>query len=239
MPIAGGMAAVPSVTRVRRKPLGQVLLEMGAITPEQLQHILAVQRHDGRLLGEIVVDRGLVSPLALAAALSQQKRQLGIAKVPAPVRPASWKPLGRILVDRHRITQVQLRQALADQQEAGGFLGGILIERGWITPAELVAALAEQLAPAEEGGNHFYVRECVSDEVRTLHAAASFIDASDYVFEQVLVDREPERLEIVRGSGQGAEVVWSFQRVERRQVSSTDLLNIFRFLAGALDTAPS
>ncbi len=238
MPISEGIEAVPSVTKVRRKPLGQVLLEMGAITPEQLQHILAVQRHDGRLLGEIVIDRGLVSPLALAAALSQQKRQLGIAKVPAPVRPPSWKPLGRLLVDRHRITEVQLRQALADQQVVGGFLGGILIERGWITPAELVSALAEQLSPTEECG-HFYVREHVSDEIRTLHATASFIDASDYVFEQVLVDREPERLEIVRGSGQGAEVVWSFQREERRQVSSTDLLNIFRFLAGALDAAPS
>jgi hypothetical protein len=211
---------------------------MGAISSEELEHILALQRLDGRMVGEILIDRGLVSPLALAAALSQQKRQIGIAKVPAPARPPSWRPLGRLLVDRRCITEVQLRQALADQQDDGGFLGEILTERGWITPAELVGALAVQLSPVGERGNRFHVREHLSGEVKTLHACTNFIDASDYVFEQVLADREPERLEIVRGSGPGAEVVWSYQRVERRQPSGVDLLKILSSLVGEWAVAP-
>lgn len=202
---------------------------MGAIDDEQLEQILAFQRHDGGVLGEIVIGRGLLSPLALAAALAQQ-REAGGDRRASKSRPAGWKPLGRILVERRRITEVHLRQALADQRRYGGFLGEILIRRGWITPAELVGALSAQLAQGPENDNCFYVREQVRDEVRMLHAAPTFLAATDYVFEEVLVHREPEALEIVRGTGSGEEVVWQFTPVRKNASSAADLLNVFRAL---------
>jgi hypothetical protein len=60
--------------------------------------------------------------------------------------------------------------------------------------------------PAEE---RFLVRGPDSDE--TLHVAGSLLDAADAAFE-LIEDREPERLEIVRARGADLEHVWSYER---------------------------
>jgi type IV pilus assembly protein PilB len=49
-----------------------MLLETGALTPEQLEVALAEKESTGRLLGEILVARGMVSSRALAEALAAQ-----------------------------------------------------------------------------------------------------------------------------------------------------------------------
>ncbi len=215
---------------IHRKPLGRVLVEMGALDDEQLEHVLACQRSDGRRLGDIVVGRGLVSPLALVSALAQQKAEDKTRRRSDNPRSVTWKPLGQILVERRCIGRIQLQQALADQRVHGGLLGEILIERGWVTPAELVAALGVQLATGTDVESCFEVREQVGHEVRTLHVAPTFIAATDYVFEEVLAAREPQHLEIVRGSGSAEEVVWRISIRPKDEPGPADLLSIFSLL---------
>jgi hypothetical protein len=55
----------------QRLPLGTMLLETGALTPDQLEVALAEKESTGRL-GEILVARGMVSSRALAEALAAQ-----------------------------------------------------------------------------------------------------------------------------------------------------------------------
>jgi type IV pilus assembly protein PilB len=59
-------------TSGQRLPLGTMLLETGALTPEQLEVALAEKETTGRLLGEILVERGIVTSRALAEALAAQ-----------------------------------------------------------------------------------------------------------------------------------------------------------------------
>jgi hypothetical protein len=54
------------------RPLGELLLEKGLVTPDELELALAEQSDTGRLLGAILVDRGYVSGPALAVALAEQ-----------------------------------------------------------------------------------------------------------------------------------------------------------------------
>jgi hypothetical protein len=54
------------------RPLGEMLVEKGLVTKEELEHALAVQEETGRLLGAILVERGYVSGPALAVALAEQ-----------------------------------------------------------------------------------------------------------------------------------------------------------------------
>ena len=54
------------------RPLGEMLVEKGLLTKEELEHALAVQEETGRLLGAILVERGYVSGPALAVALAEQ-----------------------------------------------------------------------------------------------------------------------------------------------------------------------
>jgi hypothetical protein len=55
--------------------LGGVLVTQKLLTPEQLEWALAEQAKSGRLLGEIVVQNGLVSMVALVNALVEQLRE--------------------------------------------------------------------------------------------------------------------------------------------------------------------
>ncbi len=56
----------------RRKKLGEILLEKGIITKEQLEEALQEQEKTGISLGQILIDRGLISPVVLGEILSDQ-----------------------------------------------------------------------------------------------------------------------------------------------------------------------
>ena len=55
-----------------RKSLGEILVESGQLTPEQLEEALKLQQKQRRKLGETLIKMGLVSPDKIAAALSVQ-----------------------------------------------------------------------------------------------------------------------------------------------------------------------
>ncbi len=105
---------------------------------------------------------------------------------------------------------MQLCQALADQQVGGGFLGELLLDRGWVTALALVEALQEQLESTAAPGAAFVVRELDGDEWTVLFRATSFTDATDYVFDEVLLRRQPQRLAITHERGGREELVWNY-----------------------------
>jgi len=55
-----------------RRPIGELLVEKGLITTEQLAVAVAEQQRTGKLLGEVLVDHGAIDRLALAGALGAQ-----------------------------------------------------------------------------------------------------------------------------------------------------------------------
>ena len=54
------------------RPLGELLVERGLVTPAQLEAALAEQAESGRRLGEIIVAKGLVSRERLTQVLLEQ-----------------------------------------------------------------------------------------------------------------------------------------------------------------------
>jgi hypothetical protein len=54
------------------KPLGELLVQKGLVTADELDRALTEQEETGRLLGAILVERGYVSGPALAVALAEQ-----------------------------------------------------------------------------------------------------------------------------------------------------------------------
>jgi len=61
---------VPLVQAALRKSLGDLLVEAGRITSEQLASALDVQRKENRKLADVLVERGLVTVEEVATALS-------------------------------------------------------------------------------------------------------------------------------------------------------------------------
>lgn len=58
--------------RIKKRRLGELLVDEGYITDEQLQSALDLQGQDGDLLGRILVDQGFLTERALARAMATQ-----------------------------------------------------------------------------------------------------------------------------------------------------------------------
>ncbi|MDA8168339.1 MAG: ATPase, T2SS/T4P/T4SS family [Nitrospiraceae bacterium] len=58
--------------RPKRKKIGEILLNAGLITAEQLEHVLLIQKGSGKHTGKLLVDMGLTTEADIAQALSSQ-----------------------------------------------------------------------------------------------------------------------------------------------------------------------
>ena len=58
--------------------------------------------------------------------------------------PQNNSRLGRVLINKGQLTEMQLDQALVEQGETGKRLGEVLLANGWITHAQLNTALKRQ-----------------------------------------------------------------------------------------------
>jgi hypothetical protein len=61
-----------------KRRLGDIFVERGLITHQQLQDALDVQRDTGARLGEILVEHGLVTRVALAGIIAEQWDELRV-----------------------------------------------------------------------------------------------------------------------------------------------------------------
>jgi hypothetical protein len=86
--------------------LGALLLERGLITPEQLEAALAEQRRTGDLLGRILVERGYVSKQALGEALASQRGQAYLNLTEAPIDEELVRSLPEWVVAQYRVVPV-------------------------------------------------------------------------------------------------------------------------------------
>ena len=138
------------------RPLGQLLVDDGLLTADQLERALAEQKKTGRLLGEILVDWRYVTGFRIARALTKQHgvELRATDSVQAPPRRSvpsekrvlrAWRPLGRVLVEGGYVSEIELERSIIEQRESGGGrLGEILVRRGYLSGPELARALAEQ-----------------------------------------------------------------------------------------------
>ena len=198
-----------------RRPLGELLVERGALDRHELDHWLKEQRLSGLLLGELLVRHRVVSPMEVAAALAVQR---GADHVANGIENGRHQQLGRILVERDLLTESGLQRVLLEQQRTGDKLGEVLARRGYVSQEQIEELLAEQRGVASSAD--IQPDADVSYEVRApgsagdaLHVSGSFLDASDFAFD-MLYDANPDALEIVEVKDGCRKIAWSYVRPE-------------------------
>jgi hypothetical protein len=77
---------------MRRRPIGQILVEKQLISELDLETALAEQERSGRRLGEILIESGRISWLALARAMAEQVLDIPDAGAPPPEPPKLVAP---------------------------------------------------------------------------------------------------------------------------------------------------
>jgi hypothetical protein len=164
--------------------------------------------------------------------LNQRLRELEearLAPVEAPEPSLPHRPLlGELLIEKGLLAATELDSALERQRVSGRPLGQILVEMGTVSPQNLARTLTEQHGfdfsaslrarlgtaeghdPADQTQpDSYFVRETTGDA--PLHVAATFLDAADAAFEMI-EERDPDALEIVRSRGGELEHLWSYKR---------------------------
>ena len=110
-----------------RQMLGQLLVQSGHISPEQLGHAVAEHQRSGMMLGNVFKRLGMLSEQQLNGLLAFQQNQDSTHV--SPLR------LGELLVSTGRIAREQLEDALLKQKQSDKNIGDILLESGYATPA--------------------------------------------------------------------------------------------------------
>jgi hypothetical protein len=215
------------------RPLGELLVERLLLTVDELDAALAEQRRSGRLLGQVLVEWNFISPEQLTCVLAEQygiDLEVLPAGAPAQSAPAAAprsstpRPLGRLLLEKGVVTQTELDSALEVQRKSGRRLGEILVEAGCLSWTTVAAALAEQ--HGVENVDVGALREVTAPapasspppppspvyEVRagyaTLYRSDSFLEATDFAFEEL--ESDPSELKIMRVSASREEEVWKY-----------------------------
>ena len=76
------------------------------------------------------------------------------------------------------------------------------------------------------------VLEGQNGEVALLKTADTFMEATDYVFDEVLWQRQPGDLQIIRVDGGRREIVWSHRPGEAAGHEREDMMSVFGYAVG-------
>ena len=88
-----GDAAAPAEVDFERRPIGEIFVEQGVVTPGELESALATQAESGQRLGEVLVAQGVITRLELASALADQWSTLQKIRPPEPKPAAPWQEI--------------------------------------------------------------------------------------------------------------------------------------------------
>ncbi len=121
-----------------RKKLGDLLLQAGEITVQQLDTALRIQKKTGEKLGKVMLGLGFISEEQLNAVLLFQRKQSEIPYSANKLR------LGQLLVSSGLITNEQLKEALAAKEFSSNNIGDILVQKGYITYSNLSKIISLQ-----------------------------------------------------------------------------------------------
>lgn len=108
-----------------KKLFGEILVEKGHCTKEQVDHALTVQKDAPRHLGLIMIDLGYVSEEQVRDGLEARYR------------------LHDVLVEWGYLTWEQMEEALNDHKVTGKRLGQILVDKGLLHHEDVAGVLAE------------------------------------------------------------------------------------------------
>ncbi len=184
--------------RARTESLGQIHLDEGVVTREQLEKAMQMQHRSGGHLGRILVEQGVVTEQQLAKALSVQWGlevvDLGAIEIDADV----VKVIPQHIAQRHKVlaiskTRRKLRLAIADPLNVVA-----LDDVRLITGLEIEAAVAAEDDILAAISRHYVGNESLEEAMR---------QASDIDLEQMETREEDVSIEKLRTLTEEAPVV--------------------------------
>lgn len=178
---------------MRRRPIGQILVEKNDITEEDLAAALAEQERTGRRLGEILIESGRTSWLALARAMAEQVLDIeGQGSDSAPQMPEAAPSQGETVAPAPTPTPTPPPVSTKDLPD----------------PALLVRAMTEQVlerhastmerAPAEAPEPKPVAPSPLENPESKLHSVEALLRERQRAFIELFTTAETLRMKVAR-----------------------------------------
>ncbi len=183
--------------------IGQIFVDMGFMTDEQLQLLLDEQQQQpGALLGKLAEDMALITDDQLAQALGEQQNMKVVSLGDAPIAPELLEKLTETMAQLYRVIPVKYDghtltvatcdpQNLSIQDELRTFLG-IDIEMVVATEREIKASI-ERFYSSESLSVEKIVKELEADDTLFQQASMLMGDKFDLDGAEALADSAPVR----------------------------------------------
>jgi len=113
--------------------IGDLLVQKGLISEDQLAHAVGEQKKSGIHLSKILTRLGFISEEQMTLVLGEQ------------LQASEHKRIGELLVEKGYITIEQRDRALEEQKNTGLRLGKMLMQLGFMTEERLIEILSAQL----------------------------------------------------------------------------------------------
>src|SRR5688572_7335273 len=127
--------------------LGSLAVREGFVSAQQVEECVALQKAGPapRKLGEILIEKGYITPERLASILDIQTRQVRIVAAD----PARGGLFGQIALDlgfvpAERVEQALQEQAVLSRSGSPAMLGQILLRKGWLQTGQFLEILKVQ-----------------------------------------------------------------------------------------------
>ena len=176
------MSAVPD-TSLGRRTIGEILLEHGFVTKEQVDEATALQAQSGRPLGQILVESGTITRLELASALAEQWSDSG-----APIAPPAGIELSGTAPDGDEAPAPSARPPLPATQSPELLSRVEAVETELDKLREVEAELA-RLSAAEEIDRVAPLRSAVEELADRLSATEPALEEMGRRLEFLVVER--------------------------------------------------
>jgi len=93
----------------RRRPLGQILVDLGILSDEQLKELIVAQEARGEPLGSIAVDLGYITEQQLSQALAEQSGMAMIDLDEVSISPAVLEMIPEMMANVYKVIPVRFR----------------------------------------------------------------------------------------------------------------------------------
>jgi MSHA biogenesis protein MshE len=152
------------MARPERVRLGDLLVQQGLVTAEQLAQALAAQKTSGRKLGRVLIDNGWIDEVQIAQALARQLRAPYVDLARRSVRPEVARLLSEVQARRLRAMPLEetpsgVRVGMADPTDIAVYdeLARLIrrdIEVAVVAESQLLAAIDRSYRNTEEIAGH-------------------------------------------------------------------------------------
>ena len=182
---------------MEKKPIGQLLKELGYVTEEQIQVALEVQKINGGLLGEILVQLSFVSPREIAEAIAFQSKNPYIDLTQYPPTKEALQLLNKDIAKQLEILPIDVHEKRLMLAMANPYdLNAIdIVKRRTGLELDIYVSDKESLLKSIEI-NYFLLEKPIDEEIKEFITKASVGNVSseipkfvDMVLNHAIIDR--------------------------------------------------